>query len=77
MAKKCDIFRRMDKGYFYKQQESSDIERKFLTEILPLLEAHNFALIDEKRISNHMKITNSFNPYKNLITILASKQSQT
>ena len=37
-----------------------DIQRKLLTETLPPREALNVALIDEKGILNHLKLTNNF-----------------
>ena len=40
--------------------KNSDIQRKFLTETLPALEALNMALIDEKGITNHMKMMKTF-----------------
>ena len=40
--------------------KNSDIQRKLLTETLAPLEALNVALIDEKGITNHMKMTSTF-----------------
>ena len=40
--------------------KNSDIQRKLLTETLQILEALNVALIDEKGITNHIKMTKSF-----------------
>ena len=40
--------------------KNSDIQRKLLTETLPTQEALNVALIDEKGITNHLKMTKTF-----------------
>ena len=40
--------------------KNSDIQCKLLTETLPPLEAKNVALIDERGIANHMKVTSNF-----------------
>ena len=40
--------------------KNSDIQRKLLTETLQNLEAPNVVLIDEKGITNHIKMTKSY-----------------
>ena len=63
MAKRCDIPTGEDewiRDIFINSMKNSDIQRKFLTEPLPPLEALNVALIDEKGITNHMKMTSTF-----------------
>ena len=63
MAKKCDIAAGEDewiREIFINKMKKSDIQRKHLTETLPPWETLNVALIDEKKISNHLKTTNSF-----------------
>ena len=42
------------------QCENSDIQQKLVTETPPPLEALNVALIDEKRITSHKKMTKNF-----------------
>ena len=63
MAKKCDITAGEEEGIrdiFINSMKNYDIQRKLLTETLPPREALNVALIDEKRILNHLKLTNNF-----------------
>ena len=63
MAKRCDIPTEEDewiRGTFINNMKNSDIQRKLLTETLPPLEASNVALIDEKGITNHIKMTSTF-----------------
>ena len=63
MAKKCNITVGEDKMIrviFINNLKSSDIQRKLLTETLPPLEALNVALLDEKGITNHMKMKSNF-----------------
>ena len=44
---------------FISNMKNYDIQRKLLTETLPPREALNVALIDEKGILNHLKLTNN------------------
>ena len=63
MAKRCDIPTGEDKwirDIFINNTKNSDIQRKLLTETVPPLEALNAALIDEKGITNHIKMTSTF-----------------
>ena len=63
IAKRCDIHTGEDewiRDIFINNMKNSDIQRKLLTETLPPLEALNVALIDEKGITNHNKMTNAF-----------------
>ena len=63
MAKKCDITAGEEewiRDIFINNMRNYDIQRKILTETLPPREALNVALIDEKRILNHLKLTNNF-----------------
>ena len=63
MAKRCDIPTGEDewiRDIFINNMKNSDIQRKLLTENLPPLEAFNVALIEEKGITNHIKMTNTF-----------------
>ena len=63
MAKKCDIAAGEEewiRDIFINNMKNYDIQRKLLTEILPPREALNIALIDEKGILNHLKLTNNF-----------------
>ena len=46
--------------FFFNHMKNSDIQRKLLTESLPPLKALNVALIDEKGITNHIKMTSTF-----------------
>ena len=61
MAKKCDTSVGEDEWIrenLINNMKISEIQRKLLTETLPSLEALNVALIDEKGITNHMKVLN-------------------
>ena len=50
----------MDKRHFHKAIEKfRDLQKKLLRETLPLLEALNIALIDEKGTTNHIKLANN------------------
>ena len=63
MAKKCDIAAGKEewiRDIFISNMKNYDIQRKLLTETLPPREALNVALIDEKEILNHLKLTNNF-----------------
>ena len=63
MAKRCDIPTGEDewvRDIFINKMKNSEFQRKLLTETLPHLEALNVALIDEKGITNHMKMTSTF-----------------
>ena len=63
MAKRCNIPTGEDewiRDIFINNMKNSDIQRKLLTETLPPLEALNVALIDEKGITNHIKMTSTF-----------------
>ena len=63
MAKRCNISAREDKwirAIFINNMKNSETQRKLLTSTLPPLEALNVALIDEKRITRHMKVTSDF-----------------
>ena len=63
MAKTCDIPTGEDewiRDIFINNMKNSDIQRKLLTETLPPLKTLNVALIDEKRITNHIKMTSTF-----------------
>ena len=63
MARRCNISAGEDewiRDNFINNMKNSDIQRKLLTETLPPLEAFNVALIDEKGITNHMKMTSIF-----------------
>ena len=63
MAKKCDIAAGEEewiRDIFINNMKNYDIQRKLLTETLPPREALNVALIDEKEILNHLKLTNNF-----------------
>ena len=63
MANKCDITAGEEewiRDIFINNMKNYDIQRKLLTETLPPREALNVALIDEKGILNHLKLTNNF-----------------
>ena len=63
MAKKCDIAAGEEewiRDFFVNNMKNYDIQQKILTEILPTREALNVALIDEKGILNHLKLTINF-----------------
>ena len=63
MAKKCDIAageKEWIRNIFINNMKNCDIQRKLLKETLPPREALNVALIDEKGILNHLKLTNNF-----------------
>ena len=63
MAKKCDITAGEEewiRDIFINNMKNYDIQRKLLTETLPPRKALNVALIDEKGILNHLKLTNNF-----------------
>ena len=63
MVKKCDIAAGEEewiRDIIINNMQNYDIQRKLLTETLPPREALNVALIDEKGILNHLKLTNSF-----------------
>ena len=63
MAKRCNIPTGEDewiRDIFINNMKNSNIQRKLLTETLPPLEALNVALIDEKGITNHIKMTSTF-----------------
>ena len=64
MAKKCDITAGEEewiRDIFINNMKNYDIQKKLLTETLSPREALNVALIDEKGILNHLKLTNNFN----------------
>ena len=63
MAKQWDIAAGEEewiRHIFINKMKNYDIQRKLLTETLPPREALTVALIDEKRILNHLKLTNNF-----------------
>ena len=63
MNKKCDIGAGEEEwiiDIFINNMKNYDIQRKLLTETLLPREALNVALIDEKGILNHFKLTNNF-----------------
>ena len=67
MARKCDIAAGEEewiRDTFINNMKNYDIQRKLLTETLPPREAQNIAIIDEKEILNHLKLTNNFNNFK-------------
>ena len=62
MAKKCDIAAGEEewiRDVFINNMKNYDIQRKLLTGTIPPREALNVALIDEKGILNHLKLTNN------------------
>ena len=63
MAKKSDISAGEDewiRNNFIINMKNSKIQRMLLTETLPILEALNVALLDQKKVTNHVKMTNNF-----------------
>ena len=83
MAKKCDITAGEEewiRDIFINNMKNYDIQRKLLTETLPPRKALNVALIDEKGILNHLKLTNYFKSNGSSVrkptTILTSKENQ-
>ena len=63
MAKDCDIAAGEEKwirDIFINNMKNYDIQRKLLTETLQPRESLNVALIDEKGILNHLKLTINF-----------------
>ena len=63
MAKSCDIPTGEDewiRDIFINNMKNSDIQRIPLTKTLPPLEALNVALIGEKGITIHIKMTSTF-----------------
>ena len=63
MAKKCDIASGQEewiRDIFINNIKTYDIQQKLFAENLPPGEALNVALIDEKRILNHLKLTINF-----------------
>ena len=65
MAKKCDIAAGEEewiRDIFINNMKNYDIQMKLLTETLPPREALKVALINEKGILNHLKLTNKFKP---------------
>ena len=63
MTKRCNIPTGEDewiRDIFINNMKNWDIQRKLLMETLFPLEALNVALIDEKRITNHIKMTSTF-----------------
>ena len=63
MAEKCDIAAGEEEwitDIFINNMKNYDIQRKLLAETFPPPEALNVALIDQKGILNHLKLTNTF-----------------